>query len=51
MIENPQTYLNGTAPPNVTGCIESCVYQLNEATTDTGSCTKATEADVDSFLW
>lgn len=51
MIEHPQNYLNGTAPLNVNGCITSCVYGLNENTSDPGACTKATGTDVDSFLW
>ncbi|KAJ4488158.1 GDSL lipase/esterase [Lentinula aciculospora] len=51
MIANPATYFNGTAPLNVTGCVHSCVYRLNESTTDTGVCTIATGTDRDSFLW
>jgi len=51
MYYNPQNYLNGTAPLNVTGCVHSCVYALNQSTTDTGDCTIATGSDADSFLW
>jgi len=51
IIAHPKNYLNGTAPPNVTGAIRSCVFELNESTSDTGKCTIATGTDVDSFLW
>ena len=29
---HPGNYLNGIAPLNVTGCVNSCVYTLNEST-------------------
>ncbi|KAH7909673.1 carbohydrate esterase family 16 protein [Hygrophoropsis aurantiaca] len=48
---NPGNYLNGTAPLNVTGCVNSCVYNLNESESDTGDCTVAEGTDRDSFLW
>lgn len=48
---NPQNYLNGTAPLNVTGCINSCVFQLNESTSGTADCTVAEGTARDSFLW
>ncbi|KAF9233570.1 carbohydrate esterase family 16 protein [Melanogaster broomeanus] len=48
---NPTKYLNGTAPLNVTGCVNSCVYNLNESTGDPGACTTATGTDRDSFMW
>ncbi|KAF9065310.1 GDSL lipase/esterase [Rhodocollybia butyracea] len=51
MFLHPAEYLNGTAPLNVTGCVHSCVYQLNESTADTGVCTIANGTDRDSFLW
>jgi len=51
MLANPSSYLNGTAPLNITGCVHSCVYQLNESTADTGVCTIANGTDRDSFLW
>ncbi|KAG6824230.1 hypothetical protein H0H92_007605 [Tricholoma furcatifolium] len=52
MYANPQKYLNGTVPFNVTGCINSCVYQLNEDTSDTGDCTVVTDKSAqDSYLW
>ncbi|OJA13745.1 hypothetical protein AZE42_01547 [Rhizopogon vesiculosus] len=49
MYNNPQNYLNGTAPYSVTSCINSCVYTLDNATAST--CTVATGTDADSFLW
>ncbi|KAG1736687.1 carbohydrate esterase family 16 protein [Suillus paluster] len=49
MYDNPQNYLNGTAPYNVTGCIHSCVYALNNASAP--ACTIANGTDADSFLW
>jgi len=51
MLAHPALYLNGTAPLNITGCVHSCVYQLNESPTDTGICTIANGTDRDSFLW
>ncbi|THH33341.1 hypothetical protein EUX98_g827 [Antrodiella citrinella] len=51
MLAHPQDYLNGTAPVNTTGAIHSCVYELNESTSDTGNCTIVTGSDVDSYLW
>lgn len=51
MLNHPSNYLNGTAPLNTTGAVKSCVYQLNEATSDTGNCTIAQGSDRDSFLW
>ena len=51
MLANPSTYLNGTAPLNTTGCVRSCIYQLNENLTDTGDCTIANGTDRDSFIW
>lgn len=51
MLAHPALYLNGTAPLNTTGCVHSCVYQLNESTADTGACTIANGTDRDSFLW
>lgn len=48
---NPSNYLNGTVTPDVTTCINKCVYQLNENTTDTGNCTTAKGTAVDSYLW
>ncbi|KAF5329615.1 hypothetical protein D9619_009247 [Psilocybe cf. subviscida] len=48
MHDKPQLYLNGTAPLNVTGAINSCVFQLNGSTSQ---CTRATGTAKDSFLW
>ncbi|PIL25384.1 hypothetical protein GSI_13274 [Ganoderma sinense ZZ0214-1] len=49
--KNPQLYLNGTAPLNVTGAAHSCVYELNESTSGKAVCTTANGTDQDSFLW
>ncbi|EGN96374.1 carbohydrate esterase family 16 protein [Serpula lacrymans var. lacrymans S7.3] len=51
MYNHPQNYLNGTAPLNVTGCVNSCIFALNESTGDAGDCTVAEGTDRDSFLW
>ena len=51
MFNEPQLFLNGTAPLNVTGAVHACVFQLNESTGDPGACTDATGTDIDSFLW
>jgi hypothetical protein len=51
MFVHPQLYLNGTAPLNVTGAVQACVFQLNEAVSDPGVCTIAQGTDRDSFLW
>lgn len=51
ILDRPSVYLNGTAPLNTTGAVKSCVYQLNEPTSDTGECTIAQGSDRDSFVW
>lgn len=51
MFANPQNYLNGTAPFNVTGCIASCVYQVNEDPSGPANCTIVEGTDRDSYLW
>lgn len=51
MFDHPALYLNGTAPLNVTGAVDACVFELNESTSDPGVCTVATGSDKDSFLW
>lgn len=53
MYNNPAQYLNGTAPLNVTGCVNSCVYAINANISDpnAGTCTTAEGTDRDSFLW
>ncbi|KDR73972.1 hypothetical protein GALMADRAFT_596103 [Galerina marginata CBS 339.88] len=48
MFAHPALYLNGTAPLNVTGSVNACVFPLNG---NTGTCTTATGTDRDSFLW
>ncbi|KDR73974.1 hypothetical protein GALMADRAFT_227695 [Galerina marginata CBS 339.88] len=48
MLVHPALYLNGTAPLNVTGAVNACVFQLNGST---GTCTTATGSARDSFLW
>ena len=61
MFANPGAYLNGTAanpagngPPvyNVTGCIKSCVLQLNESPSGPDTCTIVQdEVQQDAYLW
>ena len=51
MLNNPSQYLNGTVAPNITGAIHSCIFELNEATSDTGNCTTVTGAAADSYFW
>lgn len=51
MLANPANYLNGTAPLNVTGAANACVFKVNESTGDAGDCTTATGSALDSFLW
>ncbi|KAH9916237.1 hypothetical protein B0H21DRAFT_781973 [Amylocystis lapponica] len=51
IIDYPQNYLNGSAPYNVTGCINSCVFQENESQADPGDCYVTTGTAIDSFLW
>lgn len=48
MLANPHKFLNGTVPPNTTGAIHSCVFGLNQDTSDTGNCTTVTGAAADS---
>ncbi|KAF5380716.1 hypothetical protein D9757_007054 [Collybiopsis confluens] len=49
MFTNPANYLNGTAPLNVTGCINSCVFQVGGTV---GDCTEVGSlSDRDSYLW
>ena len=51
ILNNPTEFLNGTIPPNITGAIKSCVFDLHESTRDAGVCTITTGPAVDSFLW
>ncbi|KAG9311224.1 carbohydrate esterase family 16 protein [Chiua virens] len=48
---HPSKYLNGTAPLNVTGCIDSCVYTLDESTGAAADCTVAEGSAQDSYMW
>lgn len=48
MFAHPQLYLNGTAPLNVTGAVNSCVFGLNS---NENTCTVAQGTARDSFLW
>ncbi|KAG5720609.1 GDSL esterase/lipase [Termitomyces sp. T112] len=46
---HPALYLNGTAPLNVTGCINPCVFDTNGTVI---SCsTVSNQAERDSYLW
>ena len=51
IIARPKLYLNGTAPPNVDGVIQKCVFELDESTSDPGNCTEVQGAARDSYLW
>jgi len=60
MFANPGVYLNGTANPagngapvyNVTGCVKSCVLQLNESLSGPAACTIVQdEVQKDAYLW
>jgi len=48
MFAHPAAYLNGTAPLNVTGSVNACVFQPGGSV---GTCTTATGTARDSFLW
>jgi hypothetical protein len=49
MLAHPANYLNGTAPLNITGEVNTCVF--NEDGTQAGPCTLVNGTDRDSFLW
>ncbi|KAL1727935.1 GDSL lipase/esterase [Schizophyllum commune] len=51
MIANPEQYLNGTAPVNLTTAIRTCDWQENEDPTDTVPCTVVNGTDRDSYMW
>ncbi|KAF7796827.1 hypothetical protein EIP86_008011 [Pleurotus ostreatoroseus] len=51
VLANPGAYLNGTAPINLVTPIKSCVFALNQNTSETGNCTTVTGAAVDSYMW
>lgn len=53
MYTHPALYLNGTAPPNVTGSIAACPFELNGGPVG-GACPPPVPADGgarDSYLW
>ncbi|KAF9450383.1 carbohydrate esterase family 16 protein [Macrolepiota fuliginosa MF-IS2] len=49
MYAHPADYLNGTAALNVTGSIDSCIYQTGDS--DESVCTMVNGTDRDSYLW
>ncbi|KAL0580634.1 RuvB ATP-dependent DNA helicase pontin [Marasmius crinis-equi] len=50
MIDNPAVYLNGTVPLNITGAVQSCVYELNNP--NDPNCTVVPPGpERDSYLW
>ncbi|GJE92178.1 carbohydrate esterase family 16 protein [Phanerochaete sordida] len=51
MLSNPAKFLNGTVPPNTTGAIHQCFFDINESTSDLNNCTTVTGPAADSFLW
>lgn len=53
MFNHPSRYLNGTAPLNVTGSINQCVFEPDNGGPVGGVCAPATgdNAIRDSFLW
>lgn len=48
ILDYPSLYLNGTAPLNTTGVINSCVFQINGTT---GVCSTVEGSARDSYLW
>ncbi|KAF9465451.1 GDSL lipase/acylhydrolase [Collybia nuda] len=48
MFNRPSLYLNGTAPLNVTGAVNTCVFELHGTTSD---CVLVSGSARDSFLW
>jgi hypothetical protein len=51
ILDQPQRFLNGTAPLNTTGAVHACVFQLNESTSGPAACTDALGSAADSFVW
>jgi len=49
IFNSPAEFLNGTAPLNVTGCVNSCVLGLNDP--EVFDCNTVEGTDRDSFLW
>ncbi|KAH9916236.1 GDSL lipase/acylhydrolase [Amylocystis lapponica] len=50
IIGHPANYLTGSAY-NVTGCVRSCVLQINDSTSAQGACDITEGAARDSYLW
>ncbi|KAI0036066.1 GDSL lipase/acylhydrolase [Vararia minispora EC-137] len=50
ILNNPAEYLNGTAPFNTTGCVNSCIFPLGNGSA-APVCTVAKGSDRDSFVW
>ncbi|KAJ8514901.1 hypothetical protein ONZ45_g7607 [Pleurotus djamor] len=51
MFDNPAAFLNGTAPLNVNGAVNKCVFPLDGQPSTGVVCTTAQGTDRDSFLW
>lgn len=51
IVADPGSFLNGTAPFNVTGAVHSCVFVEGESTSDAGVCTTVNGTDRDSYVW
>ena len=51
MFNNPALYLNGTAPPNVMGSINECVFELNGGPVGGAGPPPVPGPERDSFLW
>jgi phospholipase/lecithinase/hemolysin len=51
IMDSPAAYLNGTVQPNISGMINSCVFKVNESTSNPGVCTTVRGAATDSYLW
>lgn len=49
MFANPANYLNGTVPFNVTGAVNTCVFQVGNSNENV--CTLVGGTDRDSYLW
>ncbi len=49
MHAHPANYFNGTAPLNVTGAVNTCVFQVGDS--DENVCTLINGSDRDSYLW
>ncbi|KAE9400601.1 hypothetical protein BT96DRAFT_881197 [Gymnopus androsaceus JB14] len=49
MYHNPADFLNGTVPLNVTGCVDQCIFALNDPSVS--DCTLINGTARDSYLW